>query len=234
MPTDITETLAAKADQLTAAAMDASGPIRVKITSAHYKKQPQQPVTIKLDGRLPFKPCLTMRRILAEAWGHDCDQWAGREMRLYCDDSVTFGDEESGKLEKVGGVRISHLSHIKGTLRIRLTSTRGKTKTWVIEPLEAANAPAWTLGQIHPSWEADQPAFTADLAALGLTVEKVDQYLQSEDGAGFRKWWNGGDCAALGCSWVPTRWRAGLTDALKKKPELVAKIAALTPSEQGN
>jgi hypothetical protein len=50
-------------------------------------------------------------------------------MRLFCDPTAKWAGEE------VGGIRISHLSHIDSTKEIQLNESRGKKKKWKIEPL---------------------------------------------------------------------------------------------------
>jgi hypothetical protein len=51
-------------------------------------------------------------------------------MTLYLDKTVTWGGEQ------IGGIRLSHLSHIGDEpLKMKLTSTRGKKATHIFEPL---------------------------------------------------------------------------------------------------
>lgn len=91
-----------------------------------------QPMVIHYEGDngRPFKPCLTMRKMLIHGWGEDGTQWYGRWMRLYCDPEVTFGKD------KTGGVRVSHISHINQPYTLMLTVTRGKKKAFTFEPLQ--------------------------------------------------------------------------------------------------
>lgn len=125
---DISDTLQAKSDQLNAD--DLSAPITVKVTGVN-KTSTDQPITIKYDGDQgrPFKPCKTVRRILAKAWGRDASQWTGRLMTLYCDPNVKW----AGK--PVGGIRVSHLSHIDGPLEINLAVTRGAKQIHKVSPI---------------------------------------------------------------------------------------------------
>lgn len=109
-----------------------SGPKTV--TVAEVKKgSAEQPVEIHLvefPGR-PYKPAKSMRRVLIAAWGKDASQYAGRRITLYGDPTVKFGGKE------VGGIRISHLSHIPGPLEVKLTVTRGKRDPFTVLPLDA-------------------------------------------------------------------------------------------------
>ena len=50
-------------------------------------------------------------------------------MTLYCDPNVKFGGIA------LGGIRISHLSHIDNILNMMLTATRGRKSQVVVKPL---------------------------------------------------------------------------------------------------
>lgn len=107
-----------------------AGPKTVTITEVKAGT-PDQPVEIHLaefPGR-PFKPSKSMRRVLIAAWGADTSVFAGRLMTLYGDPTVKFGKEA------VGGIRISHLSHIPETLTIALTVARGKRAPFTVQPI---------------------------------------------------------------------------------------------------
>lgn len=127
---DITETLAPKSDQLNADDLMA-GPRTVTITGVS-RGDDDQPVNVTTaefgDGR-PFKPCKSMRRVMVAAWGVDAAAYIGRRMTLYREDKVRYGGAE------VGGIRISHMSHIKNRLTLALTITRGRRAPFTVEPL---------------------------------------------------------------------------------------------------
>ena len=75
-----------------------------------------------------------MRRVLVMLWGPDANAYIGRSMTLYRDDKVLFGGLA------VGGIRISHMSHIDGKHTMMLTATRAQRKPFMVEPLDAAPA----------------------------------------------------------------------------------------------
>lgn len=105
------------------------GPITVTVESVK-RGDKDQPVHIGIGkDRQPFKPCKSMRRVLIAAWGDKGADWVGRSMTLYCDPSVSFGGV------KVGGIRISHLSHIDGDRTFMLTTTRGKRGEFHVKKL---------------------------------------------------------------------------------------------------
>lgn len=129
---DIATTTAPKSDQQN---FDdyLAGPKTVTISEV-TPGSAEQPVEIHLEefpGR-PFKPSKSMRRVLVAAWGQDSSVYVGRRMTLYGDPSVKFGGVA------VGGIRVSHLSHIDATLKLQLTTSRGKRDPFVVQPLPDA------------------------------------------------------------------------------------------------
>jgi len=135
---DISNTIAPRSDQLNADDLTA-GPITVTIEDVS-RGNAEQPVNIHLQGfpGRPFKPGLSMRRVLVAVWGPDAKQYIGRSLTLYTDPEITFGKD------KVGGVRISHMSHLDKAVAIPLTVTRGKRRPFRVEPL-TQTAPTPTL-----------------------------------------------------------------------------------------
>lgn len=125
---DITETLAPKSDQMDAE--DLIGGERTFTVESVNRGSVEQPVEIRL-AEFPrcFRPSKTVRRILAAAWGTDATAWAGRRMTLYRDPTVMFGNDA------VGGIRVSHMSHIDKPLTLALMAKRGKRSTFTVQPL---------------------------------------------------------------------------------------------------
>jgi len=155
MDLDLTETIAPKSDQMNADDL-MSGPRTFTITEVRKVSSADQPVAVYLaefpHGR-PFKPSKSMRRIMVLAWGKDAAAYAGRRMTLYRDPQVEFGGDT------VGGVRISHMSHIEKRLSAPLTVKRGKRAMYVVDPL--------------PDAAPTSPAVSADtLAELVATFDR--------------------------------------------------------------
>lgn len=89
----------------------------------------EQPVIIVIDSwKQPWKPSKTSLRVLCSCWGNDPQQWIGRYAVLFCDETVKFGGE------MIGGIRASHLSHISGTKKVAVNTTRGKKGIQTVEP----------------------------------------------------------------------------------------------------
>lgn len=134
--TDVSATIAPKSDQLNADDLIA-GPMTVKITKVADGTSKDQPIKIFFEGDdgKPYLPCKTMRRLLVIVWGTGKGaDYVGREMTLFRDPKVLFGGVE------VGGIRISHVSHIDKPQTVVLTASRTSRKPYVVQPL--ADKPA--------------------------------------------------------------------------------------------
>jgi len=127
---DITNSLAPRSDQLNADDL-ISGPITVTIAEVIPGKaeQPYDFQLVEYPGRA-YRPSLGMRRVIANAWGGEASNYAGRKLTLYRDPDITFGKD------KTGGIRISHMSHIDGPVPLPLTVSRGRRITFVVQPLK--------------------------------------------------------------------------------------------------
>lgn len=127
---DVSSTILAKSDQLNADDLIGGRELTVQIVTVS-KVTGDQPVVIAITGgHQPWKPCKTMRRVLAAAWGTDAAQWIGRWVTLYRDDSVKWSGEA------VGGIRIRAMSHIPKRVTLSLAATKGKKVTHTIEILK--------------------------------------------------------------------------------------------------
>lgn len=120
------DSIKAKSDQLNAVDL-LGGPITVSVTSVK-QGDAEQPVVIGITGdRQPYKPCKSMRRVLIACWGANPNAWVGRKMTLYCESKVKWAGEE------VGGIRISHLSHLGAAHKeIQLNESKHKKTTWKV------------------------------------------------------------------------------------------------------
>ena len=151
---DLTRMIAPRSDQRNADDF-LSGPRTFTITADIEYDSTEQPFGLVLDGDTahPYKPCKSMGRVLVAAWGADSSAFVGRRLTLYTDPTVKFGGQE------LGGIRISHLSHITQTLKLKLTETKGKKKPFIVAPLvdvaKPAAAPEPTAAQVAASTDLD-------------------------------------------------------------------------------
>jgi hypothetical protein len=133
---DLTQSIVPRSDQLNADDL-MTGPLTVTITDvrAGNDEQPVNVVTQEFGPGRPFKPSKSMRRVMVAAWGPDSSAYVGRRMTIYRDSTIRFGKDE------VGGIRISHMSHLKDgkRLTVALTVTRGKRAPFTVQPLIEAH-----------------------------------------------------------------------------------------------
>jgi len=167
---DITSTLEAKSSQLNTDDLIA-GPKTITITKVSAGSA-EQPVAVSFegDGGKPWYPCKSMRRVLVAAWGADASQYLGRRVTLFRDPSVIYGGIA------VGGIRVSHLSHLDGPLSIALTMTRQKRSPYKVVPLPAAPAPAPAAAAASPAEDLIQSAADA-CRRSGLTSAGIAAFV---------------------------------------------------------
>lgn len=151
--TDLMKTIAPKSDQLNFDDFIGGETKTITITGVKIVNtdQPIELHSAEYPGR-PFKPGLTARRILIGIWGKSAVGWEGRSLTLFGDPDVMFGKQ------KVGGIRISHASHLAGPVTLMLTITRGKKAPFEIRPLATeADAAGWiqaasTMEELVNAW----------------------------------------------------------------------------------
>ena len=169
---DMSQFVEAKSDQLNADDL-IGGPRTVTIRRV-AGSDGDQPVSIFYEGdnNKPFRPCKTMRRILLAVWGRHASDYVGRSMTLYRDDKVTFGGLE------VGGIRISHMSHIDKEMVVVVMKTKGKKAGIKIQPLKidtpkpaADRAASWAANFVEQI--NDAPDFDAVMALENKYTERL-------------------------------------------------------------
>lgn len=172
--TDLIKTVAPKSDQLNFD--DFVDGESKTITIAGVKivetDQPIELHSVEFPGR-PFKPGLTARRVLIGVWGKSAAGWEGRSLRLYGDPDVMFGKQ------KVGGIRISHASHIDGPKTLLLTVTRGRKAPHTVQPLvTVTDALGWiaaadSMGELQQAWKRiQQEGFAGDAGLVAAKDER--------------------------------------------------------------
>lgn len=173
MTQDMSQVIAPRSDQLNADDFVA-GPRTVRITSVEIKGG-EQPISVHFEGDngKPWKPCKTTARLMVAAWGPDASQYKGRSLTLYRDPTVKWAGLE------VGGIRISHMSHIDSDMVYAATVTKGKRAPIKVKPLKADVAPLKVVDTAATDF--DVTAFEAE----------VDNYLSTAcDPDETRAWWD--------------------------------------------
>jgi hypothetical protein len=164
---DLTNALAPKSDQLDAVDLLGSPPQIFTITDVR-EGNAEQPVNIHL-AEFPrvWRPSKGMLRVLAHCWGKTTAEWTGRRAELYCDPDVMFGPN------RVGGVRISRLSHIEKRTSVPMIIKKGQGGSWNVDPLPdapASNPNDARIVELTEEWhtaDADRKkAIVAEVAEL--------------------------------------------------------------------
>jgi hypothetical protein len=160
--TDLSATIIPRSDQINSDDLIA-GPRTITITRVTADPgSAEQPIAIYFDGDggKPYKPCKSMRRVMVSLWGADGGAYTGRSMTLYRDPKVQFGGMA------VGGIRISHMTHIDHEVTLALTASKAKRANFVVRPLamQKATQPKLTPEQVTDRIVADIKS--ADIAAL--------------------------------------------------------------------
>lgn len=131
--TDMMQTVIPKSDQLNFDDLSAGRTLTIKIAKVSGKSG-DQPIAVNYEGDngKPYYPCKSMRRVLIHNWGGNGTEYVGRSLTLYGDPTVKFGGLE------VGGIRISHMSHINKEVTMALTATKASRKPFTVKPLVIA------------------------------------------------------------------------------------------------
>ncbi|NJC06547.1 hypothetical protein GGQ97_002340 [Sphingomonas kaistensis] len=170
---DMSSVIVPKSDQINADDLLA-GPLTFTIREVQIRGGQEQPVNILLEGTdKAFRPCKSMSRVLVQAWGPDASKYAGRALTLYRDPTVKWAGME------VGGIRISHMSHIDAAQNMMLTATKGSRKPHRILPLQIEQKQ--TARQTPQEWLDGFTAKVAactDLPALGVAEANAAKSLE--------------------------------------------------------
>lgn len=162
---DLRDTIVPKSDQINAEQL-LGGPLTITVTGVS-RGTADQPVVVNYmdDGGRPYKPCKSMRKLIIFAWGEDGAQWVGRSMTIYNKQDVKWGGVA------VGGIRISHMSHIERDIALSLTATKGKKEPYTVkrlaEPVRAASAP------VSDDYESQRIDLMSVAAQQGLEAFKA-------------------------------------------------------------
>lgn len=170
---DISDTLAPNSDQLDAVDL-LSGP--QTLTVDHVTKgNAEQPIQIHFrDFPRPWRPGVNQRRVLGNVWGTDSTEWAGRRLTLFCDQEVAYGGQ------KVGGIRVSHMSHITKRTGTPIIPTRGKSIIYNVDPLRES-APSASFAS--PERDALLGQIKDAATKAGVTLESVAaEWAESHEG----------------------------------------------------
>lgn len=169
---DIAHTLVSNSTQLDN--VDLMGGARDFTITAAKVDNSDQPLSLTLaEYHRPWKPGLTMRRLIAHIWeSTESEDYVGKRVRLHRDEKVSFGTS------KTGGTRVSHASHIDKRITVTLPTSKGKFGEFTVEPLIEAPKPVEsTESRIKKAidWFATQSVSQSNLEAhVGKPVAEWD------------------------------------------------------------
>jgi hypothetical protein len=156
---DLTESIAPRSDQVNADDLIA-GPQTYTIREVIAGKAESPFDFLLVETDRAYRPSKTMRRVIVNAWGPEASAYSGRRLTLYREPTIKFGGAT------VGGIRISHMSHIDGRVEVQAQVTRGKREKFVVQPLPDLT-PA---DKLRAEWKTADPerraAIEAEVAAL--------------------------------------------------------------------
>ena len=120
----------------------------------------------------PYWPSLGMIKCLSspDGWGDaPFSDWIGRRMTLFGEPTVVYAGKE------IGGIQISHISHIKGEYSTKITLRRGMRIDFTIEPLATTTTSKPAPALQYPSAVFDEklPAMRGQIEAGKMTAEQV-------------------------------------------------------------
>lgn len=148
---DLTASIEARSDQINADDL-ISGPATYTVREV-IKGKAEQPFDFLLvETDRAYRPSKTMRRVIVAAWGAEASNYAGRVLTVYREPSIQFG----GKA--VGGIRISHMSHIDKPLEVMAQVTRGKREKFTVQPITETE-------RLRHEWKTATPERRAEIEA---------------------------------------------------------------------
>ena len=176
---DMSPVIVPKSDQISSDDF-LTGPRTYQIEGVAINSGAEQPVSISLVGETRvWRPCKSMARCLVAAWGPDAKLYSGKSVTLYSDPKVKWGGLE------VGGVRISHMSHIDRPLSMALTATKGRRADYTVKPLvlQASPPPPQEPAALTPKEAADMIRQAGNVAELRAVFGEVYKHFPAYDDA---------------------------------------------------
>lgn len=201
---------AANSDQINADDL-VSGPITITILAVKINLSEQQKVSVSFAGsERVWRPCKTCSRVMVAAWGAEKSAYAGKSLTLYRDPKVLWSGAQ------VGGIRISHMSHIDRDFTIALAESRQKRVMTTVKMLKSADA---TIGP-----DIEPPKADTSAQAEARTVARKGK-------AAFVAWWNSaeGKKARPSCEPIMAELQKMVVEADAPKPDMEADPFGLPP-----
>lgn len=121
----------------------------------------------------PYWPSLGMIKCLSspDGWGEvPFSDWIGRRMTLFGEPTVVYAGKE------IGGIQISHISHIKAEYSTKITLRRGMRIDFTIEPLTTTAKTAPAAAYPADQFAAQLEKMRGSIASGKSTADKIVAY----------------------------------------------------------
>lgn len=142
---DMSTSIEARSDQINAADLAAPRTYTIEKVTKGNATAPFDFHLVESPGKA-YRPNLSMRRVIVQAWGPETSEYEGRRLTLFNEPTVVWAGAE------VGGIRISHMSHLDKPLKTALAISQKKKVPYTVEPLEDAPTNAGpSVAQINAS-----------------------------------------------------------------------------------
>ena len=161
---DLTKSIEPRSDQINSDDL-ITGPITYTVREVINGKAESPFDFMLVETDRAYRPSKTMRRVIVAAWGPEAANYGGRRLTLYREPTIKFGGQT------VGGIRVSHMSHIEQRVEVMLQVTRGKREKFVVEPLPELT-PAERIAALRQEWKLATPERKAAIEAEVAGLEK--------------------------------------------------------------
>lgn len=105
-----------------------------------------------------------------DGWGEsEFSEWVGRKVRLFGEPTVVYAGKE------MGGIQISHISHIEKEFTTKITLRRGLRVDFTIYPLIEEALPAYC----PQKFKTNLPAWQSAIESGAATAEKIIAKLET-------------------------------------------------------
>lgn len=160
---DLTDSIQARSDQINADDL-VTGPQTYTIREVIGGKAESPFDFMLVETDRAYRPSKTQRRVIVAGWGPEAKVYAGRRLTLYRNPDIKFG----GKT--VGGIQVSHMSHIAERVEVMLQVTRGKREKFIVDPL-GEQTPAERLASLRAEWTIATPERRAEIEAESKALQ---------------------------------------------------------------
>ena len=132
---DMTASTEARSDQINAVDLVQPRTYTIEKVTAGKATHPFDFHLVESPGKV-YRPNLGQRRIIVAGWGPETTTYHGRRFTLFNEPSVIYAGAE------IGGIRISHMSHLAKPLKTSLAINQKKKVPYIVQPLADEPAPA--------------------------------------------------------------------------------------------